>query len=33
MLAIIPKEVLASVPNIHKILDIGKNYVQLKNKK
>jgi hypothetical protein len=26
MLSIIPKEVLASLSNIHKLLDIGQNY-------
>ena len=33
MLAIIPKEVLAALPEIHKLLDLGKNYSVKKNKK
>ena len=33
MLAIIPKEVLASLPNIHKLLDIGNNYIKIQKKK
>ncbi len=33
MLAIIPKDVLASLPNINKLLDIGNHHVQKSNKK
>jgi hypothetical protein len=30
MLSIIPKEVLASLSNIHKLLDIGQNFAKNK---
>jgi hypothetical protein len=33
MLAIIPKDVLASLPNINKLLDIGSNYIKKASKK
>jgi hypothetical protein len=33
MLAIIPKDVLASLPNINKLLDIGNNYIKKSSKK